>query len=46
MNSNVILSVFMVLYLLVDIFICGNYKKKIKKLQEENASLRKQLKAE
>lgn len=46
MNSNVILSIFMILYLIIDIFIVGNYKKKIKKLQEENARLTKQIKAE
>lgn len=46
MPSNLILSLFMVLYLAIDIFLIGNYKKKIKKLQEENAKLTKQIKAE
>lgn len=46
MPSNVILSLFMVLYLAIDIFLIGNYKKKVKKLQEENAKLTKQIKAE
>ena len=39
MPSNVILSLFMV-------FVIGNYKKKIKKLQEENKELKKQIKVE
>ncbi len=46
MPSNVILSLFMVLYLAIDIFVIGNYKKKIKKLQEENKELKKQIKVE